>query len=96
MKNITMFILCLFFAGIMHAQEAERKLYIANQVNGYNITIDGKLDEPAWQSVKWEDHFTQFQPQEGKLPYQQTEFILLYDERNVYVANKRNFRCGNR
>lgn len=83
-----MFFLCFIFAGILHAQETEKKLYIANEVNGYDITIDGKLNEPAWESVRWEDHFTQFQPQEGKPPYQQTEFALLYDAHNVYVAIK--------
>ncbi|MBW6533481.1 MAG: carbohydrate binding family 9 domain-containing protein [Mariniphaga sp.] len=88
MKNKAMFFLCFFITGIINGQETEKKLYIANQVNGYDITIDGKLDETAWQSVQWEDHFTQFQPHEGRSPHQQTEFALLYDEHNIYVAIK--------
>src|SRR6056297_856308 len=88
MKTMTMFFLCLFFTQSIIAQEISKRRYIANQVNGYDITIDGKLDEPAWQSVKWENKFTQFQPNEGKPPYQQTEFALLYDEHNIYVAIK--------
>jgi hypothetical protein len=88
MKIRTMFFLCICFIGILNAQETERKIYIANQVNGYDITVDGNLNEPAWESVRWEDHFTQFQPQEGQPPYQQTEFALLYDAHNVYVAIK--------
>jgi hypothetical protein len=88
MKNKTMFFLGLFLSTIIRAQDTEKKLYIGNQVNGYDITIDGKPDEPAWQSVQWEDHFTQYQPHEGKSPYQQTEFALLYDEHNIYVAFK--------
>lgn len=88
MKNIAMLFLCFFITGIINAQETEKKLYIANQVNGYDITIDGKLDETAWQSVQWEDHFTQFQPHEGRHPHQQTEFALIYDEHNIYVAIK--------
>ncbi|MGC9354673.1 MAG: DUF5916 domain-containing protein [Mariniphaga sp.] len=88
MKNKAMFFLFFSIIGIINAQETEKKLYIANQVNGYDITIDGKLVEPAWQSADWDDHFTQFQPHEGKQPYQQTEFALLYDEHNVYVAIK--------
>ena len=83
-----MFILGLFLSTIISAQDSEKKLYVANQVNGYDITIDGKLDEPAWQSVKWEDNFVQFQPHEGRKPHQQTEFALLYDEHNVYIAIK--------
>jgi hypothetical protein len=88
MKNKAMFILGIFLSTIISAQDSEKKLYVANQVNGYDITIDGKLDEPAWQSVKWEDNFVQFQPQEGRKPHQQTEFAILYDEHNVYIAIK--------
>lgn len=88
MKNKTLFILCLIIPGILIAQEPDKKLYVANQVNGYDIAIDGKLDEPAWQSVKWEDNFIQYQPHEGKKPYLQTEFAILYDEHNVYAAIK--------
>lgn len=88
MKNKAMLFLCFFITGIINAQETEKKLYIANQVNGYDITIDGKLDETAWQSVQWEDHFTQFQPHEGRHPHQHTEFALIYDEHNIYVAIK--------
>lgn len=88
MKNKTWFFLGLFLSTIISAQDSEKKLYIANQVNGYDITIDGKPDEKAWQSVQWEDNFTQFQPHEGKTPHQQTEFAILYDEHNVYLAIK--------
>ncbi|MGM0622109.1 MAG: DUF5916 domain-containing protein, partial [Bacteroidota bacterium] len=88
MKTMTMFFLCLFFTQSLIAQEISKKRYIANQVNGYDINVDGKLDEPAWQSVKWENQFIVYEPNEGKPPNQQTEFALLYDEHNIYVAIK--------
>ncbi|SHJ54506.1 Carbohydrate family 9 binding domain-like [Tangfeifania diversioriginum] len=88
MKTMTMFFLCLIFTPSIVAQEISKKRYIANLVNGYNINVDGKLDEPAWQSVKWENKFVQFEPNEGNPPYQQTEFAILYDEHNIYVAIK--------
>lgn len=53
-----------------------------------DITIDGKFSELVWQAAKWEDHFIQHQPIEGEPPYQQTEFAILYDDNNVYVAIK--------
>ena len=79
---------CLAFLLWMHSAAQETKKYFANQVNGYEIVIDGRLDEPAWQSVKWENEFIQFEPHEGKAPHQQSEFAILYDEHNLYIAIK--------
>jgi hypothetical protein len=81
-------LLSILSSKFLYAEETERKRYSANPVNGYDITIDGRLDEPAWQTVKWENEFVQFQPHEGKAPHQQTEFAILYDEHNIYVAIK--------
>jgi hypothetical protein len=88
MKSITAIILFILSMLQITAQETEKKFYIANQVNGYDITVDGKLDEPAWQSVKWENKFVQHQPHEGQSPHQQTQFAILYDEHNLYVGIK--------
>ncbi len=85
--NAAIVLLFLLFQQLT-GQETEKKFYIASQVNGYEITIDGKLNEPAWQSVKWENKFVQHVPHEGKPPHQQTEFSLLYDEHNLYIAIK--------
>jgi|GEM_PF-3924293 len=71
MKTMTMLFLCIISIQIAIAQEITKKRYIANLVNGYDINVDGKLEEPAWQSVKWENQFVQFQPNEGKPPHQQ-------------------------
>ncbi len=86
--RIVLFALFILFAGIVFSQELPKKNYTTKHISDQNITIDGKFDEPVWQTVGWEDHFVQHEPDEGASPYQQTEFAILYDDNNVYVAIK--------
>jgi len=65
-----------------------KKKYITKQI-GSAITLDGIPGEEAWNAVEWGGDFIQSQPNEGKLPSQQTNFKILYDERFLYIA----YRC---
>ena len=51
-----------------------------------NITIDGRLDEPAWSGTSPVTSLTQRVPQEGAPPTQRTEIRLLYDDDALYVG----------
>ena len=51
-----------------------------------NITIDGRLDEPAWSETSPVTSLTQRVPQEGAPPTQRTEIRLLYDDDALYVG----------
>ncbi len=48
--------------------------------------IDGKLDDACWQTGTWGGNFVQWIPNEGAAPSQKTEFKILYDDQNIYVA----------
>ena len=50
--------------------------------------IDGKIDVDEWNNVKWEGGFSQFKPDNGSKPDQETEFAVLYDNNYLYVAIK--------
>ena len=50
--------------------------------------IDGKLDDDAWKTGNWEGNFVQYEPQNGKDASQKTEFKVLFDQDNIYVAIK--------
>ena len=50
------------------------------------ITIDGKLDDPAWASATPITEFVQSSPDEGKPPSQKTEMRILYDAGAIYIA----------
>lgn len=86
--KLTSLLLLLFSFHFIVAQEIEKKNYSATQLNGPEITIDGKIEELVWESANWENQFTQHEPMEGRPPYMQTEYALLYDENNIYVAIK--------
>src|SRR5680860_114003 len=81
-------ILCLIASVNAVSQSLERREYSAQKINESNIKVDGKLDEPEWVSANWENRFIQFRPHEGENPSQQTEFAILYNKINIYIAIK--------
>jgi len=50
------------------------------------ITIDGRLDEPAWQQAPEQGGFTQRFPVDGASPTFDTRFAVLYDDDAIYVG----------
>lgn len=79
----------LFTTTHFFAQNQPKKEYYAAECIKSELTIDGKLDEPAWQKATWQDDFTQYEPSEGKNPSQKTDFAILLDENYIYVG----FKC---
>lgn len=65
-----------------------KKKYFTKQLNSV-VTLDGMPSEEAWNLVEWAGDFTQWQPNEGKSPSQQTNFKIIYDEKFLYIA----YRC---
>lgn len=55
-------------------------------------TLDGKLDDPQWQTAEASSAFTQKAPNEAQPPSERTVLRVLYDYRAVYVA----FECTQR
>ena len=48
--------------------------------------IDGRLEDAVWDAVEWSGDFVQREPTEGAPPTAQTQFKILYDDTNLYVA----------
>ena len=48
--------------------------------------LDGKLDDPQWQTAPPVFDFTQSDPVEGKAPTETTSVRILYDDRALYVG----------
>lgn len=72
----------------LSAQKKVKKKYYVGECSKNDISIDGKLDEPAWQKANWQDDFIQYEPSEGKKPGQKTDFAILIDENYIYVGFK--------
>jgi hypothetical protein len=53
---------------------------------GQPITLDGRLDEPAWMSAQPVIDFWQFEPVEGIYVTEPTEVRFLYDDDAIYVG----------
>ena len=52
------------------------------------ITLDAKLDEPAWQVAQPITEFVQVDPDEGKPATQRTDVRILYDDDALYIGAK--------
>lgn len=87
MKRILILTLSIFFSICVSGQISEKKQYIATRIDT-PPEINGILDEDSWNSGNWEGNFTQNQPYSGRPESQRTEFKILYDENNLYVAIK--------
>ncbi|WP_319227936.1 DUF5916 domain-containing protein [Draconibacterium orientale] len=72
----------LFFT--LSAQK--KRTYKATTTENLDIAINGIFDEPEWQNANWENEFIQHEPNEGEAPTRQTEYAILYDANNLYVA----------
>ena len=77
------------FSENIFSQPQTKKEYYLGECAKNGISIDGKLDELAWQKATWQDDFIQYEPSEGKKPSQKTEFAILIDENHIYVG----FKC---
>ena len=69
------------------AQDIAKKQYNATKISAPPV-INGFLDDEVWKSGTWTDDFTQNEPYNGKPSTQRTEFKILFDDDNLYVAFK--------
>jgi len=88
MKRSSTLIVALFLATSLFSQDEtiEKKSYLTTRVNGVAPLLDGLINEEAWDQVEWGRDFVQFQPNEGEAPSQPTNFKILYDAKNLYIA----------
>ena len=50
------------------------------------IVVDGRLDDPIYQTVPAIDKFIQQLPDEGAAPTEQTEIWIFFDDENIYLS----------
>ncbi|XP_052820559.1 uncharacterized protein LOC128246410 [Mya arenaria] len=60
--------------------------YIAYHLNTADITIDGKLDEKAWDEVEWSENFVDMRSVVYPDPYYTTKFKMRWDNDRLYVG----------
>ncbi|MCJ7446845.1 MAG: carbohydrate binding family 9 domain-containing protein [Bacteroidales bacterium] len=89
LTSVTIIFLIVSFAFGQNTekQNPEKKRYQATKVQ-VAPEINGILDDEAWNEGTWIDDFIQNEPYNGKQASQRTEFKILFDEDNLYVAFK--------
>jgi hypothetical protein len=65
---------------------APLRVYTTTRLSTEAPVMDGKLNDTCWRTGTWTGDFTQWIPTEGARPSQPTEFKVLYDDKNLYVA----------
>ncbi|WP_347841078.1 DUF5916 domain-containing protein [uncultured Draconibacterium sp.] len=83
MKLAPVLIFMLLFLGL---SAQDKRIYTTSTAPDLNITIDGAFDKEEWLNAMWDNAFVQHEPNEGEEPSRQTEFAIMYDAVNIYVA----------
>ncbi|MFB9078860.1 DUF5916 domain-containing protein [Flavobacterium procerum] len=83
MKKLVFFFILLSSIGIF----AQKKTMQA-QVTSQNIVIDGKLNEPIWETATTASNFVTYEPDNGKPEpeNQKTTIKILYDNDAIYIG----------
>ncbi len=66
-----------------------KRTYVTKAVITEAPKIDGIINDATWDHVVWTSDYTEFQPDVGTAPTEQTKMKITYDEKNLYVA----FKC---
>ncbi|WP_067144973.1 DUF5916 domain-containing protein [Pseudotamlana agarivorans] len=76
--------LILLIQTLVFAQKSINVKYVDND----NFIIDGALDEGNWENAVLTSEFTEYFPTDSKLADYQTEIMMLYNERFLYIGVK--------
>ncbi|MCU0362109.1 MAG: carbohydrate binding family 9 domain-containing protein [Bacteroidales bacterium] len=89
MKRIILSLaVCILAVAVLNGQDPEKKKYKATRVPAAPV-INGLLDEDFWETEgEWVDDFVQHEPYNGAKASQKTDFKILFDDDNLYVAVK--------
>jgi hypothetical protein len=88
MKRLLVSLIIVFLTiPVVTGQTPEKKQYKAARITSAPA-IDGILDDEVWKEGGWIDDFTQNEPYNGRSASQRTEFKILFDDNNIYVAIK--------
>ncbi len=86
--SIIFSLLCASISSIW-AQNDSIKFYTTTRITGEPPKIDGRVDDAAWNQVPWGGgNFKQRSPDAGRLASVQTQFKILYDDKNLYILLK--------
>jgi len=83
MNRLILLFISFLFLLQTQAQQAPTVKFITEK-----IKLDGVLDEHAWQTAEKMPSFWEFFPKDSIKAKYQTEILLAYDEKNIYIGAK--------
>ncbi|MFN8353051.1 MAG: DUF5916 domain-containing protein [Spirosomataceae bacterium] len=86
MKKFIISLLGILVSGGIWAQKKNEKYQYHIHRAASAITIDGKLDEPTWQSAELASDFYMVLPMDTSAAKLRTEVKMAYDERFIYIS----------
>ncbi len=87
MKRILFFLVSFFIISVIaFSEDIPKRVYYTKRLETPPPEINGKLNDSCWQGEGWVGDFLQRTPNEGAPASQKTEFKILYDDKNLYVA----------
>lgn len=87
-RSILLLTFLLLAFAVVTGQDPVKKQYKATRITTEPV-INGILDEEFWESTgEWIDDFIQHEPYNGAKASQKTDFKILFDDDNLYVAVK--------
>lgn len=91
MQKLISFISMFFIGTVLFAKTESDTIKIKTYIPTRTVEIpkiDGKIDIDEWKNCVWAANFTEFSPENGTSPDQETEFAVQYDNNYLYVAIK--------
>lgn len=86
MATLALLLLLVGPAGTINYETARLERRLKAVRTAEKITLDGRLDEPAWKQAAVATDFIQSEAHEGEPATERTEVRLLYDTDNLYVG----------
>ena len=73
-------------AGAETGSDTDRKVIRAVRVESGTVTLDGRLNDVAWQEAFFVTDFVQKEPVEGAPPQEKTAVAIVYDDDALYIG----------
>ena len=87
------FLLVILFPLVGNSQNIQRNIFV-KYIEG-TIHLDGKLDEPQWQTAGKGSDFWQFFPSDSTKAINYTEFRLMYNDNTLYIGIRAEAKSDN-
>ncbi|MEM1340169.1 MAG: DUF5916 domain-containing protein [Bacteroidota bacterium] len=84
-RSYVVFLLSFLFSVFCLNAQVQEKSFVVKYINA-SITLDGTLDESAWQTAESASQFYQYFPTDSVLAQQQSDIKMMYDATTLYVG----------